>query len=98
MHNWVLGRNKTNEILKLASVPDGFMDGYVIGMTAHSSPIEGQHLKQQNIVLLEWKARIHGEKNQTTVNRGKSRGRKLSCFWGGGGSDWAVAWQLKTDI
>lgn len=53
MHNWVLGRNKTNEFLKLASVPDGFMDGYVIGMTAHSSPIEGQHLKQQNIVLLE---------------------------------------------
>lgn len=53
MHNWVLGRNKTNEILKLASVPDGFMDGYVIGMAAHSSPIEGQHLKQQNIVLLE---------------------------------------------
>lgn len=36
------------------------MDGYVIGMTAHSSPIEGQHLKQQNTSLFERKARIHG--------------------------------------
>lgn len=35
------------------------MYGYVIGMTAHSSSIESQHLKQQNIVLCEWKARIH---------------------------------------
>lgn len=38
------------------------MDGYVIGMAAHSSPIKGQHLKQQNISLFEWKARIHEKK------------------------------------
>lgn len=63
MYNWVWGG--ANEILKLLSVPDSFMDGYVIGMTAHSSSIEGQHLKQQNIVLCEWKARIHKKKNLT---------------------------------
>lgn len=38
------------------------MDGYVIGVTAHSSPIEGQHLKQQNILLFKWKARSHEKK------------------------------------
>lgn len=27
------------------------MDGCVIGMAAHSAPIEGQHLKQQNVSL-----------------------------------------------
>ena len=37
--------------LKVQPVPDSFMDGYVIGMAAHSSSIEGQHLKQQNISL-----------------------------------------------
>lgn len=62
MYNCVLFFFGGGEILKLLSVPDSFMDGYVIGMTAHSSSIEGQHLKQQNIVLCEWKARIHKKK------------------------------------
>lgn len=36
---------------KVQSLPDSFMDGYVIGMTTHTSSIEGEHLKQQNISL-----------------------------------------------
>lgn len=46
-----LENKKKNQSLKVPSVPDSFMNGYVIGMTAHSSSIEGQHLKQQNISL-----------------------------------------------
>lgn len=66
MQFWVWGRKKErNEILKPPSVPDSFMDGYVIGMTAHSLPIKGQHLKQQNILLCQWKARIQEEKKNT---------------------------------
>lgn len=60
------------------------MYGYVIGMTAHSSSIESQHLKQQNIILCEWKARIHKKKKSNLTER-KAEGE-------------AVVWQLTTDI
>lgn len=50
--------------LKMQFVPDSFIDGCVIGMAAHSSSIEGQHLKQQNISLCGWKARIWVSKNE----------------------------------
>lgn len=60
------------------------MDGYVIDMAAHSSSIEGQHLKQQNIILCEWKARIH-KKFFFNLTERKAEGE-------------AVVWQLTTDI
>lgn len=77
------------------------MDGYVIGMTAHSSPIKSQHLKQQNILLFEWKARIHEKKNLTKQREKQKEQIFLLLrwwWWWGGGSDCAVAWQLTTDI
>lgn len=44
-------KKKWTVMLERPLVPDSFMDGYVIGMAAHSSPIEGQHLNKQNILL-----------------------------------------------
>lgn len=60
------------------------MDGYVIGMTANSSPIEGQHLKQQNILFYV------SEKQESTRKKTKLTERKAEGE--------AVVWQLTTDI
>lgn len=46
------------KIFKVFPVPDGVIDSYVIGMAAHAASIEGQHLKQQNMSLCGWKARV----------------------------------------
>lgn len=63
--SWGIKKKKLNiKALKVQWVPDSFMDGYVIGMAAHSSSIEGQHLKQQNISLCGCKARIWVSKSE----------------------------------
>lgn len=56
------------------------MDGYVIGMATHSSSIEGQHLKQQNISLCGWKARIRVSKSEFKQTEAKNRGRDFFLF------------------
>lgn len=58
-----LRNERKEEMLEQPLVPDSFMDGYVIRMAAHSSPIEGQHLNKQNILLCGCKARIQEKKN-----------------------------------
>lgn len=52
------------------------MDSYVIGMTAHSSLVEGQHLKQQHILFV-W---VKSPRKKIEINERQSRGRDFSCF------------------
>lgn len=74
---------------KCVRVPDGFIDGCVIGMTTHAAPVKGQHLKQQNISLCGWKASVWVRKNR---ERFLGVSGRVSVFGCGG------AWQLGTDI